>query len=499
MAGEYNPRVSILLDRVEKTFSKVANDLGWQISLSSAVDRHSYVTISISRESVTHTFGYLYSQSTDKSVYSALASTVEVIFVQGLSFDPDNVFSKDCAIPVLPDSDFLHVMTDWNMEFLGIQPRETSNVPPAKESFRIIDENPLEQIYTHLRSLTSKSVAKQAVLYRGGDDIPEPVLNKKAEGVSYLVQNAIDYYDSAATNNMTQRLLNLYYGTLALMEAEMLIHGDRYTELAEIENVTKNGHGMLTFGDATSLKDYYIGVLDKGLFQAWLTHRGVDTSGFCDSRKKAEKSPYVISLDELFRYIPELQNVMQETEIDYKPYFLFPSFDMSFSHISGIKETVYDRKYVGSYINFLNLDGETDFEWEKKLIDSFLGPITIVGKYTDTITKSTGWRVFVEHSKEGYHYNSYQTHKGLSASMVIAPLFGKTDDWEVFAVMILYALSIIVRYMPNLWARMMHGELDHYKAVIYQFSRVAERELTKIFLEKITGKTVRISHPQSLI
>ena len=83
--------------------------------------------------------------------------------------------------------------------------------------------------------------------------------------------------------------------------------------------------------------------------------------------------------------------------------------------------------------------------------------------------------------------------------MVIAPLFGRTDDWEVFSVMILYALSIIVRYMPNLWARILHGDLDHYKAVIYQFSRVAERELTQIFLEKLTRKRVIISHPQKLI
>lgn len=62
--------------------------------------------------------------------------------------------------------------------------------------------------------------------------------------------------------------------------------------------------------------------------------------------------------------------------------------------------------------------------------------------------------------------------------MILRPLFGITNDWEVYAVMILYTLSIIVRYMPNLWARISHGDLDHYKAVFYQFSRVAERELT---------------------
>lgn len=79
------------------------------------------------------------------------------------------------------------------------------------------------------------------------------------------------------------------------------------------------------------------------------------------------------------------------------------------------------------------------------------------------------------------------------------PVLGCSNDWEVYAVMILYALSIIVRYMPNLWARITHGNLDCYKSVFYQFSRVAERELTQIFLETLTGKNIVIKHPQALI
>ena len=123
----------------------------------------------------------------------------------------------------------------------------------------------------------------------------------------------------------------------------------------------------------------------------------------------------------------------------------------------------------------------------------------MIGPYEDSISGSGGWRVYVHHKKDGKHFEEYKTHKGLSASMILKPLFGITNDWEVYAVMILYALSIIVRYMPNLWARISHGDLDRYKAVFYQFSRVAERELTQVFLEKLTGKRVVIRHPQGLI
>lgn len=502
MSAEYNPRVDILMDTIEKNFNTIAQGLGWTISRSAAHNDNSYAEVTVSRDAVSHRFGYLYSQSTAQAVYRQLELTAEAVFVQGMGFDPSNSFSRDCKIPVLPDSDFLYVMTDWNMEFLGVEPSQEGSVKEERETLRIIEEDPIQQIYAHLQSLTSRTVANQAVMYHAGRDgltFTDDVVSAKAKGVSYLVQNAIDYYDNAATRNMTQRLLNLYYGTIALMEAEMLISGEQYSMLSEIEQITKSGHGMTTFGDAGSLKDFNIGVLDKGLFQAWLSHRGIDVSGFPDSRRRAETSELQISLDELLQHIPELQNIMQGTEPDYRPYFLFPDYDMQFNHTRSFSDPVYDRKYVGSYVSFLNLEGKHDPDWERQLIESFLAPITIVGEYRDKVSGSEGWRTFVKHRKDGHHYESYQTHKGQSASMIIAPLFGRTSDWEVFAVMILYALSIIVRYMPNLWTRILHGDLDRYKAVIYQFSRVAERELTQIFLEKLTGKKVVISHPQRLL
>lgn len=497
---QLNPRTLTLINNIKKDFQNVAVALGWTISLDKTHDDHSCIIFSVMRDAVVHKCGYLYSQSTAKEIYRLLEKDIEIILIPRYGFSVDNTFSQGCKIPVLPDSDFLYVLTDWNLEYLGVESFVCNNNKREREIINIIEENPLQQIYTHLQSLTSNIVAKQAVKYHAkykNYQFSHDVIESKAEGVSYLIQNAIDYYDNAATGNITQRMLNLYYGTIALMEAEMLIYGDKYTRLAEIENITKAGHGMLTFGDAKSLKDFYIGVMNKGLFQAWLSHRNINVNDFPDSRKKAEKSNYIISLDELLCHIPELQNVMQETEEDYKPHFLFPYYDISFGSGSLFHNTAYKRKYNGSYLTFLNLEGKQDPWWEKQLIEKFLGPFTIVGK--GGRNDSNSWRVFVMHPRNGKHYESYNSHKGLSASMVLAPLFGRTDSWEVFSVMILYALSIIVRYMPNLWARILHGDLDNYKAVLYQFSRVAERELTQIFLEKLTGKGILITHPQGVL
>jgi len=506
---EGNPRVGIIVNRSVKEMEQKADILGWQLKVIRAAGAHSYVVCEISKNNVAHKFAILYSQSTDRSVYDLLSREVEIIFIERMSFDENNSFSKGCSIQVVPQKEFLYVFTDWNMEYLHIPVRKQENNDTLlrneecdeKNLIVIVEENPIEQIYSQLRALTSKTVALRAVEFHAKKQevvMEEDVKKKKAEGVSYLVQNAIDYFDSASTENMTQRMLNLYYGTIALMEAEMLIKGECYKELSEIEKITQNGHGMFTFGNAADgLNDFYVGIINRGLFPKWLEHRGIDMSVFPDSKKNAEKSnKYYQSMNSLLYCIPELENILLEVDEKFKPGYLFPGYDMMFNE-SGFRSNkiYYNRKYFGSYINLIDETKRADVELVKELP----GELTLIGPYKDTHSLEKGWRVFVQHKKDGRHFESYKTHKGLSVTMIMKPILDIACDWEVYAVMILYSLSIIVRYMPNLWARCLHGDLDFNKSIFYQFSRVAERELTQIFLESLTGKKVVIRHPQTLI
>lgn len=514
-----NPRIELMRKRTED-LDRIAGGLGWTLTEWKADTSHSYLIYKVEKKpdpealnqsAVIHTFARLYSQSTDRSVYRYLEQTVECILIEGMSFETNNSFSRGCCIPVIPKSEFLYVMTDWHMEFLGVPPDDAEvseeesgqhvvDTQKSADVIHIVEENPSEQIYTQLRALTSKAVVAKAVEFhaqRRKETLSEAVVSSKARGISYLVQNAIDYYDSASTENLTQRMLNLYYGTIAFMEAELLIYGERYKELSEVEKVTKNGHGMMTFGSAEcGLNEFFVGVINKGLFQGWLSHRGIDVSNFPPSKAEAERSKWHISLCNLLYGIPELENILLEVDAEYKPGYLFPSYDGILNHRRGLyKETYYQRKYHGSYVDMIDMTGRA----EETLVGELPGDITAIGLYEDEITHSKGWRVFVRHKKDEVHFDAYHTHKGLSASMLLKPIFGITNDWEVYAVMILYTFSIIVRYMPNLWARILHGDLDRYKAVVYQFSRVAERELTQIFLETLTGKQIVLRHPQSLI
>lgn len=506
---EGNVRTDIIEKNALKSMKIITDKLGWSLELLYVRDRNSYVVCELKKDSVSHKYAILYSQSTEREVYESLSKEVEIIFIYGHDYKEKNFFSDGCTIPVIPSEEFLLVITDWNLEFHGIS-NEGYDIEKApnkcdskseRDKIFIVEENPLEQIYTQLRALTSKSVVYKNVEYharKNGVDYSEQIKQQKAEGVSFLVQNAIDYYDSAATENLTQRMLNLYYGTIALMEAEMLISGNEYSKLSEIEAITKNGHGMITLGEAEDgLNDYFVGIMKRGLFPAWLEHRKIDVSRFPDTRKKVEKSnEFYISLNTLLYSIPELENILLEIDDKFKPRYMFPTNDMSMNYTSlHGKTTYYKRKFYGNYVNLIDETGRAN----ESLVNELLEKALLIGPYKDKFSDSKGWKVFVQTHKDGKYFEEYNTHKGLSVSMIMAPVLGLSSEWDIYAVMILYTLSIIVRYMPNLWTRINHGDLDRYKAVIYQFSRVAERELTQIFLEKLTGKRVVIRHPQSLI
>ena len=218
-----NPRINIMRQN-DREIVHFVELLGWNLNEIKCIERHDTLVYSVQKENqqgetVTHRLALLYSQSTSRDVYRTLENEVEIILINGMSYDPNNTFSVGCKVPVLPEQDFRFVLTDWNLELLGIETLSEDAGRNEQEQLgyiTIIEENPLEQIYTQLRALTSHTVARKSVeqhAQRLQMNLSEEVIGCKAQGVSYLVQNAIDYYDSASTENMTQRMLNLYYGT----------------------------------------------------------------------------------------------------------------------------------------------------------------------------------------------------------------------------------------------------------------------------------------------
>jgi hypothetical protein len=127
----------------------------------------------------------------------------------------------------------------------------------------------------------------------------------------------------------------------------------------------------------------------------------------------------------------------------------------------------------------------------------FLGPIGEIGE----VASEGGGRYFraaVDHPGKEFWFEVLKIHHSpLGRQALIQPIFGVIDEYRAICVVLLYALSIIVRYRPSIWRRVQEGDLDHMRVLIEAFLTVVERVLPEQYLERITGQRVLAKQPGS--
>ena len=82
-----------------------------------------------------------------------------------------------------------------------------------------------------------------------------------------------------------------------------------------------------------------------------------------------------------------------------------------------------------------------------------------------------------------------------SVGLLLFPTVGGLREYRTIAVMTLYALSIMVRYLPSAWRRIEGGDEDQYLALVRASLAVWERVLPEHFLESIAWERVRTGQP----
>ena len=173
---------------------------------------------------------------------------------------------------------------------------------------------------------------------------------------------------------------------------------------------------------------------------------------------------------------------------NYQPGFLIPHYAMELNKTGGFGGGSYTSAVNGSYIVLFDNSGKSTLEFAKTILGNF-------AKIEDYSSKDfpVAYRAFLLHDSK-YWWESLNIHRSSSCrSVLLSPLNGCGDSWETYAIMILYALSIIVRYRPNLWRRIESGEWDKYLPVFLSFALIAEKILPHIFFEKIYGQKLHVS------
>lgn len=508
--GGKSLRMNILDRDFNGDVSPLLKSHQWGYEIEKREEDGEYLLVKLEKYSIIKRVALIYTQGTKQEVFSRIEREADACLING-SFDKDSPFTKNFKKPIMARCHFLALLKDWNHEVSEMSTTEIVTDTPDEskaisEIARLVAETPSEQAWMIIKMLRSVEICKKFISkkFTDRDDV---YIEEKSKGVSFLIQNACDYFDAASNQNFTQRLLSLYYGVLSFVEAEILSSSDKYDSLRMVENITQNGHGLYTvLPDVDySLDDLYIGILGKGkgIFPALLETRGYDIESFPIKKAKSKETlnDYCFVLDDLLNRIPELSSLMKIVSTKYKTGFFTPIYDHDLNHMGGSflsSSDCYETNNTGTYIKLYDYSRSSNIEMVKALI----GPLEQHSKCVSQEDCKV-YTAFVKHNsgnKDDYWWQHLNIHKStFCGSSLLVPLKGLHDEWDIYAIMILYTLSIMVRYYPNLWRRVQYGEWDKYYAVFQQFAMVVEKVLPGIFYEKISGQKLYVSQPGAIL
>jgi hypothetical protein len=489
-------RLALLRRTAEQQLLKPLQTHGWAASITSENPNGEYFLIDASKGGQTHKVALLYTSATANTVYKTLDGIVEHIFVNGGLYMVEQ-FAYGIAATVSPVEDFFPILLSWNKQIAPnvAQPRTAPSRPIAVR--HITSETPLVGIWSRLDQFQSINLAHKLIARRATDEnvVLDPAIHQsKAEGLAFSLRNASDYFRAGPTDRLNKRILSLYYGTLAFAFAEMLSTARGPQDLDELEGMTKSGHGLYTLPSGEDdFGGLVIGVLATGFFPNWISFLGQDVSAYPKKKAKAieELAKYPPAsyalLRDLLAAVPELGDLFLEV-FDSEPAWLTPVYNL-FDNKSG--PGLGTANTGSTYIHLFDRSGRID----PSRMDQ-AGPLTEIVSVQAT-GNGREYRARVDHPGLSHWHQALNTHGSpyLQNPALILPTIGGNTAFRVNALVILYALSIVVRYMPSVWRRIEGGDWDEHRALIESLVDVYERILPEQFLGSVIGEQIQASQP----
>jgi hypothetical protein len=364
-------------------------------------------------------------------------------------------------------------------------------------------------IWLRLRRMTSARLCRQAISSRTSQ-LSKEVLDSKAEGVASSIRSALGFWESNPVG-LNARILSRYYALLQISIAEQVASVDPALNLKEVQKHTEQGHGLSTvskLGDTFPF-GYMVACRTSGHFDSYCKFKGIDIRDFTIDKNprnwgKLTSADQVklVSLADLFRRVPELRSMIPEClgvpPLSFHVIYAFRNHqERSAARLNNPMSPIApaprseDMTYLGIYPNADELTLE--------YLNSMSLPIKDLQIEED---KPAGSKYFVgsfRHPIGSHWWQHLQTYKsGYCGTSLIVPLWGTIQDPFIIHFVVLYALSIIVRYLPSLWHEIEYGELDHIRALIEHYIVIVDGVLPQMAVERITGKRLHVVQPGSM-
>jgi len=486
-------RLKILSDNAAREIIAPLEKHNWECKILGSYEVGEYLIIQIDKGSTQFKLGYMYSCATDNSVYKRLDNAVDLIILNG-SFYHLESFARGISTEVIELKSLQKQVVKWNSEAsngkISYGGQDKPKIKPVEFTGHIQSEQPIHQIWSRIRQFKTKGLAEKLVIQRCSNScvqLDEATIKAKASGLAFCVQNGCDYFETASKQKLNQRIVSLYYGAIAFASAEMLASPNGPTSLQKVENMTKFGHGLYTF-DALVDNDFeglIVGVQSNGFFSKWVEFLGCDVSDFPPKRPRKQKdielsSNHVTTLVELFSHIPELEDLFRMVSNT-------PTNWLSFHFDSEANGGFRAERTRNTYVKI------TDISCTKTIEDiaNINLPIEQI-EYTTSKYPGLHFKALIEHPEHEYWHGAIKQHRSpFAASSYVLPIFGSVSEYRCIATVILYALSILVRYRPSIWREVVSGKYENYLALTDEFLSIYERLAPELFLESLLDTNVR--------
>ncbi|HEY9773603.1 MAG TPA: hypothetical protein V6C81_07315 [Planktothrix sp.] len=372
-----------------------------------------------------------------------------------------------------------------------------------------ITNDALAVIWEQLSIYESSVATERLIKQRANDQIDCKLLESKVEALAYCIRTAKDYMHATSTS-LTAVVTSNYYGCLWLAAACAVATPSADTDLDSIERATKKGHGLANLADDADNAQFpdneYAYIKEQGFYRKFLEWTGtandvvkqIAWSGKSPgtySDVKDEQKTLCISVSELLARIPELGLMFEQvTGRDARCFELFPASNgLNFRTQTGDPNVQamgvygdYSRKYLLE--SGLALDNLCEYQPHQKH-----------GSHANS-----RWAGFASHIGEGVNFFDYvgehpEDHRFYQSPIVgyhfISPLLGVIQNPLAIHLMLSYELSILARYRPAIWRRILEGNLDQYRILITAYNRIFERIVPQLALCSIVGRRVRVPSP----
>jgi hypothetical protein len=389
-------------------------------------------------------------------------------------------------------------------------------------SERLVAEDVKEATWLRLRRLTSSVLCHKNLIRRARElalDLPdkpgEALLEKKAAQTAWAVRSAIGFWEASHVG-LNAKVLSRYYALLQISIAEQVASPNSRSDLEQVQRHTEAGHGLFTLSQPETAfpASYYIGALRRGHFYQYAKHLGIDLDEYSFGGRpqtwpgdKTEQLGRLVSLVELFARIPELESTIDEYlnvfpltfHVGHASRNMTEQFKAAHDHMRTTGNITFTAPQgPGDKITYISIY-PTSSKVDIAYLNSLGLPFTDIQAEVHSVSKITFFNGKLAHPPDKHWHEYIDLYKsGYSGTSYIVPLWQRVNDPFVIHFMILYALSIVVRYLPSLWHDIEDGDLDNIRALIEHYLVIVDNVLPRLAVERITGRRLLVVQPGSL-